>query len=312
METRVFDTRNVILLKTDESNLNSFLIDMDLDDNGEYSIRLDDLTDAIIETIPEYVFADYHGGSIPLANSVSRIREAARSIYKITDYNLMYQWYVENDKKAFEELKKANHLNRGEFGELLLHMLLRDFKGTIPLVSKVYFKDAAGVPAHGFDAVHITPEDKILWLGESKLYTRAKSGIDNLIHDLNEHFNRDYLRGQFIIIKKNLSNNTIPGRKEWIDALMKCNRLEDTLKTINIPLLCVYPHDIYEKFTDMNSREALNYHELNIRELKDYFDFQNNHPLRAHLNIILMLFPIHDKTELVRNLHTRLWHMQNM
>ena len=99
METRVFDTRNVILLKTDESDLNSFLIDMDLDDNGKYSIRLDDLTDAIIETIPEYVFADYHGDSIPLANSVSRIREAARSIYRITDYNLMYQWYVKMTKK---------------------------------------------------------------------------------------------------------------------------------------------------------------------------------------------------------------------
>lgn len=44
-----------------------------------------------------------------------------------------------------------------EFIELLLHLLLREYKHTIPLISKVYFKDSAGVPAHGFDAVHITP-----------------------------------------------------------------------------------------------------------------------------------------------------------
>lgn len=34
--------------------------------------------------------------------------------------------------------------------------------------------------------------------------------------DLNEHINTDYLNDQFVIIKKNLDNNSIPGREEWI------------------------------------------------------------------------------------------------
>ena len=312
MGSRVFDTKNVILLKTDEADLNSFLVDKDLDDSGHYSVRMDDFSDAIIETIPEYVFADYHGDGFQLTSSVSKIREAARSIYQIKEYKLMYRWYVNNDRQAYEELERANHLNRGEFGELLLHLLLRDFKGTLPLISKVYFKDSTGVPAHGFDAVHITPGERILWLGESKLYSDAKGGIDALIKDLNEHIKKDYLREQFLIIKKNLENNTIPGRKEWVDILTKCNKLEDIIRMINIPMLCIYSNDIYNRFLDINSNEAVRYRELNIRELKSYFDSHNTHPLKPQLNIVLMLFPIENKNELVKNLHLRLWHMQNM
>lgn len=50
---------------------------------------------------------------------------------------------VEERKRAKIELEKMPFKNRGEFGEIILHFLLRDFKNTIPLVSKVYFKDSS-------------------------------------------------------------------------------------------------------------------------------------------------------------------------
>lgn len=193
-----------------------------------------------------------------------------------------------------------------------MHLLLRDFKGTIPLISKVYFKDTANVPAHGFDAVHITPDEQTLWLGESKFYVDSKQGLRELLSDLSNHFKTDYLDEQFVIIKKNLENNEIPQREQWIDILNNCNKLSDRLNKINIPLLCIYPHDIYNRFNDMDCIEADEYHETNIRELKAYFDSQNTHPLKSNLNIILLLFPIRDKKELITKLHERLWHMQNM
>jgi hypothetical protein len=81
---------------------------------------------------------------------------------------------------------------------------------------------------------------------------------------------------------------------------------------INIPLLCIYPHDLYELFTDINCVEATEHHECNVIELKKYFDENNTHPFKNKLNIVLMLFPVKNKEELVRKLHERLWHMQNM
>ncbi|WP_083845547.1 HamA C-terminal domain-containing protein [Desulfosporosinus acidiphilus] len=285
---------------------------MDIDDSGQPLYMLDDLTKAIINTIPEYVFADYENPEIPQTDVVEKLREAAHCIYKIKDYDLMRRWRLNNDKTALEELKKSSTARRGEFGELLLHLLLRDFKNTIPLVSKVYFKDAAGIPAHGFDSVHISPDEKILWLGESKFYSESKRGLQELLSDLNNHFKKDYLNEQFIIIKKNLDNNSIPQRDEWIKILSNSNRLKDKINIINIPMLCTYPHDIYKLYDDMNNIAAITYHETNIRELKDYFDIQNQHPLKSQLNITLMLFPIRNKKELVTELHARLWHMQNM
>lgn len=312
MEKRTFDKKNIIVSKIQEEDLNSFLIDLDIDDDGKPLYQIDEFTRAVINTIPEYVFAQYENSDIPQTDAVDKLREAAKSIYKIPDYELMRRWYLENDQSVGDKIKKLGNSRRGEFGELILHLLLRDFKNTIPLISKVYFKDATGTPAHGFDAVHITPDDGILWLGESKFYTDSKRGVKELIGDLENHFKKEYLNEQFLIIKKNVQNNSIPQRDQWIEKLTECNKLSDKLRTINIPLLCTYPNDIYKIFTELDSKEAVEYHEKNVRELKEYFDKQNHHPLKSKLNVILLLFPIRNKKELITKLHERLWHMQNM
>lgn len=309
---RIFDKKNVILLRINESDLNSFLIDTDIGDDGIRRYMLEEFAQTVISVIPEYVYAHYQNEEINELNAVDKLREAAHSIYKIKEFDLMRKYYLEGDLQAKQELDKSSNNNRGEFGELLLHLLLRDFKETIPLVSKVYFKDSSSVPAHGFDTVHISPNEKVLWLGESKFYSNGKDGIRDLLYDLEEHFKKDYLDDQFIIIKKNLECNDIPQRQRWIEELTNCNKLEDKLNMINIPMLCTYENDIYTKFEDLNTQEAINYHEINIRELKKYFDDRNNHPLKSRLNVILFLFPVKNKKELIKLLHEKLWHMQSM
>lgn len=309
---RIFDKKNVILLKVDEADLSSFLIDTDIGDDGISRYMLEDFARVVMEVIPEYVYANYQNQGITALNAVDKLREAAHSIYKIKEFDLMRQYYLNGDLQAKEELDNSTYKNRGEFGELILHLLLRDFKETIPLISKVYFKDSSGAPAHGFDIVHISPDKKELWLGESKFYTNGKNGIKELLKDLDEHFKKEYLEEQFIIIKKNLECNEIPQRQQWIKELSQCTKLSDKLNMINIPMLCTYEHDIYEKFADVNIPEAINYHELNVRELKSYFDTENKHPLKARLNVILFLFPVKSKRELITLLHEKLWHMQNL
>lgn len=312
MATRNFDKKNIILLKINECELNSFLVDMDIDDFGNPIYMLDELSRAIINTIPEYVFAHYENPSIPQNDTVDKLREAAKCIYKIKEYELMRKYYLEQDKSVLNEIQKSKNATRGEFGELLLHLILRDFKGTVPLISKVFFKDSHGVPAHGFDSVHISPNESTLWLGESKFYTDGKRGIKELLGDLSNHFKKDYLDEQFIIVKKNLENNNIPQRDEWIKKLCSCNKLSDKINIVNIPLLCTYTHDVYKLYSDMNDRKATVYHENNIRQLKKYFDDNNDHPLKSRLNIVLLLFPVKSKKELMIKLHERLWHMQSM
>ena len=100
MSNRIFDTKNVILLKVNEDDLLSFLVDTDILDTGDYDWRIEDFIDAIINVVPEYVFADYIGESIPITQVIGRLREAAKSIYKIKDYELMYKAYALKDEAA--------------------------------------------------------------------------------------------------------------------------------------------------------------------------------------------------------------------
>ncbi|MGN0752806.1 MAG: DUF1837 domain-containing protein [Christensenellales bacterium] len=309
---KIFDINNIVLLKLDEEDLMSFLLKMDIDDLGQPLYPLELFTEELISVIPEYVFADYENPSIPRNQIISKIRESAKSIYRIKEYDLMRKAYLNDDKEAQTELESLPYNKRGEFGELLLHFLLRDFKGTIPLVSKIYFKDSSGIPAHGFDAVHISPNEKILWLGESKLYTDSKQGILALIDDLNKHMKTDYLNDQFVLIKKNLYNNSIPQRDEWIKILTQSRQLIEKIRMVNIPLLCTYENDIYAQIKADPSLDFDKTHELNVRDLKKYFDDKNTFPLKTQCNIILLLLPIESKKDLVRRLHERLWHMQSM
>ena len=124
MADRIFDKKNVILLKVNEDDVLSFLVDKDLTDNGKFEWMLNGLTNAIINTIPEYVFAEYENNSYAKTEAVEKLREAAKSIYKIPEYNLMRRYYLDNAQKAWDEISSSGYVNRGEFGELLLHLLL--------------------------------------------------------------------------------------------------------------------------------------------------------------------------------------------
>jgi hypothetical protein len=109
-----------------------------------------------------------------------------------------------------------------------------------------------------------------------------------------------------------LECNQIPQRDNWIARLNNISKLSDQISTINIPLLCTYQHDIYSLYSDLNNVAAVMCHETDVRGLKSYFDDNNDHPLKDQLNIILMLIPVKDKAELVKMLHEKLWHLQNI
>lgn len=309
---KIFDHANIIECVIDEDELMAFLLRQDINNEGNKYFPFKDLAGIIIDVLPEYAFADYEQPIKPQLY-MKKIREAARCMYETSAYKAINKYYIEQDQSFKEEAEGARAISRGEFGEILLHLLLRDFKGTIPLVSKLYFKDSRGVPAHGFDAVHISPKEKILWLGESKLYTGATSGLANLIEDLKHHFTKDFLRDEYTIIKKNVATNNIPDRDYWLERLSKNRLLVDMIMQVNIPMLCVYNDSSrFEKCLKESIENIAPIFEPRFRELKQYFDENNDAPLKDKLNIILFLFPVMDKETFILELHKRLFYLQQV
>ena len=199
-------------------------------------------------------------------------------------------------------------------------MFLKEFKNTIPLISKMYFKDSFSQEAKGFDAVHVSQDSLTLWLGETKFYKAwktkgvVKGGIDELVEDLKKHITKDYLSEQYVIIKRGLETQLEhPQREEWIEKLSRPILLKDVFQYIRIPLLCIYEDDIaldYLKAIDDAVKDAgIVSHTATLR---DYYNSINTFPYREQVQTVLILMPIEAKKKLVKCMLEKIWHMQNI
>lgn len=305
-----FKSNLVIEEKINNSSLKAYLVGYDINDYGISEYRVDPLVKIIMSAIHEFAYGYHEGMNTDNTESLDKIIDAANSIYKIDSFQKVKDLY-ENSGHIDDDLADK-FLRRGEFGELILHLLLRDFHNTIPLVSKIYFKDSVGHAVHGFDSVHIQPESKTLWLGESKLYIDPFRGVSELIADLDSHFKTDYLNSEFAIISKKITDTNFYNVEYWQSLLSSATKLKEKLTSINIPLLCTFSCELFEHYDDEYNEEFTAKYSDKIEEIRKHFIKNFKHPLRENLNVILLLFPVRCKKELVKKLHRKLSLIQEL
>lgn len=187
------------------NNVHTFYIGFDLDDFGKISQVKKKFYDELFDDIASFAFGSHNVMKrIKEPQDISKVqREALRKMYNIPELQEASRYYLESD------LVEDKYLKRGEFGELLLYHLLHEYFNADALISKIYFKDSMGLPAHGFDAVHVDSDNQILWIGESKLYSESSSAIDALMKDLEEHFRISFFDSEFVIIENRVHDSDI-------------------------------------------------------------------------------------------------------
>ncbi len=297
-------------------------------DLGDF--RYKELVEQIQRAIVDFAYG-FHDGILETSYNIDILRESAKSLYKIKGFEDAKKIYIEDGLEIEDDIEDK-YLKRGEFGELILHLLLRDFHESLPLLSKIYFKDSYGHTVHGFDSVHIAPDINdsskfSFWFGESKLYKNGKAGIKALTKDIEEHFNADYLREEFALLAKKKDGyislekfkdlnkqeeyaKFLKLKDKWYDKLDAANKLEDILSSVTIPMLCTYSSDTFNKFSDENSQDFLKELDSELLSLQEHFNENLSIPISTTLNIILFLFPVPSKKELVKQLHSKLSNMQ--
>lgn len=301
---------NVLVVDVEQEYVDGLLINWDMDDCGKYGYMEKDFINSVINYLPEYA-TGYNTKSLNQIEMIPHLRESAKSVVKIKNINAI-KGYIDSqtpfDQWDNEALKAYS--SKGIFSELILHFILRDLKNTIPLISKIYFKDSIAIEAHGFDAVHIYNDE--LWLGETKFYSKGRQGLDALIGDLNSHFKHEYLKEQFIIIGRSIVKN--PETEKWIAEISAAKRLEDKFKMIRIPLLC-----IYEDRVSSDIISAINTNQdykpkyfKHITEMKKYFETNNSFTNRDKVQILLLLLPVQSKKRIVSDMLARIYNMQNI
>ena len=310
----------VFILKVDEDDVNTILLNTDIDENGILQYAYENFADEFSGNILEYAFV-YADIDVPRNQVTRKQREAARSLMKLHEVQTLRK-YLENDVPESQWDKKflTWYKRKGVFGEIILHMLLKEFKNTIPLISKMYFKDSFSQEAKGFDAVHVSEDGSTLWLGETKFYTNWESsdkvpgGIEELVGDLKKHFIKDYFNEQFVVIRRGLeSQYNHPQREKWLERLSKAIVLKDVFQYIRIPLLCIYEDGLASQYLkavdDAVKNSAIVKHTTTVR---DYYDSLNDAPYKAQMQTLLILMPIEAKNKLIKYMLEKIWHMQNI
>lgn len=242
--------------------------------------RAEQLSRYLMEWLPEFSLSYTERKSINDTNSVAQVRKAAQVVYDTDKYD-----------------------KRGEFGELLLHALIREAIGTEPAISKIFFKDAVNSTVKGFDAVHVldTPKGLELWIGEVKFYKSIAKAIADVIPELEAHFKDDYLRKEFILITGKLDPNW-SGTSRVTELLHRNRSLDEVVTSIVVPVLLTYDSATTKGFTEASAayRAAL---EAELQDNHRKFVAKNT---VKKVRIELFLFPMADKKDLLVRLNKRL------
>lgn len=172
----------------------------------------------VMAWLPEFCLSWDEIQSLGAANSVDLLRKAAASVYQSQKF-----------------------AKRGEFGELLLHIAVRQTFGSLPAVSKIYYKTSANDTVKGFDAVHVVekPDGLELWLGEAKFYSSITHAIRDAAASLRSHTGTDYLRSEFTVVL-NMLDASWPHANELEKLLNPNTSLDQVFARLCIPVLLTY------------------------------------------------------------------------
>lgn len=311
-------TSGVFVMKIDENDINTILLNTDYNETGLLQYAYENFADVFSENILEYAFAYV---SIPREEITKKHREAAKSLIKLHEIGRLKDYFDNNvPETKWDTNFRKWYERKGVFGEVILHLILKEFKDTIPLISKMYFKDSFAQEAKGFDAVHVSNDGTTLWLGETKFYKAwkkngvLKGGVDELVDDLKKHFTKDYLSEQYVIIKRGLEvQYAHPQREYWLEKLSKPILLRDVFQYIKIPLLCIYEDSIAREYLqtvdDAIKDAGIVAHTISVH---DYYTSINDHVMKERMQAILILMPVEAKNKIIRYMLDRIWHMQSI
>lgn len=248
--------------------------------------RSEDLAEHAMEWLPEFCLSADELSDLNPGNALRLIRKAARIVYQTDKYKL-----------------------RGEFGELFLHIALRQVHKSVPAISKLYWKDSVNSTVKGYDAVHVVElNGKLeLWLGEVKFYSDANSAINEVVSEIKDHTGLQYMKNEVALIANKLDKQS--AHYPTLSKLLHPNTsLDEVFDAACVPVLITYNSEALKSHSKSTPQyiEAL---KSEVDEILAKMTTKLNAlslPVRVHL----FLIPLNSKSNLVTHLDGSLKRLQ--
>lgn len=255
--------------------------------------RTSELADDVFNRhLTSFALCFTENNSIDGTTAVSMLRKAAQAIYTTEKYR-----------------------KRGEFGELLLHAVVKDFFGSEPAISKIYYKDSPNDTVKGFDCVHIVEGRERgveLWLGEVKYYKDLSQAINDCVKELKDHLKSKFLRTEFIAITNKLDQKA-PFSMEVGELINQSRSLDEIVEHLVIPVMLTYDSKAvasYEKVCEQyigKIKEEAHNAWIKFRD-KMSSGKETKFPITLHL----ILLPLDSKDDLTKAFHEKLTEWQGI
>lgn len=248
--------------------------------------RFKDLASHLFEWLPDFALTHQEQEDFNTGNAVKLIQKAAKIVYQSDKYK-----------------------SRGEFGEIFLHMILRQIIETQCVISKIYFKTGVNDTVKGYDAVHCRKNnDKLeLWLGEVKFYQDISGAIKDVIDEIKCHTEVEYLKNECILIGNKLTKDT-PHYEHLKKLLDKNTSLDEVFDCLVIPVLLTYDSTMMQKHKVVTDEFK---EELQTELEKHKNSFYKKCP-NLQCKVHLFLFPLQQKALLLKELDEKLKQWQTV
>lgn len=237
---------------------------------------------------------------------------ADHAIDWIADYALIEEDLKVNHTNMYVRLKQAiarvytspKYKQRGEFGEILLHAICRDFFQTIPLAPRVFYLTASNDVVKSFDMTHVryVGNKKFeLWLGEAKFFTDPIAAINSAISSIQSHIDAGFLKNEKMLLGPQVSRNL--AQYEEIQQLLSNKTSLDRLFDAAIFPVCITCDSKAISTNKSHCQAYLDSIEKEVQSLQSKLIESN---LPSKIKILLIYIPVKSKNELAAIFDKRL------
>nr|WP_315142011.1 DUF1837 domain-containing protein [uncultured Flavobacterium sp.] len=260
-----------------------------------YSLKLDAQGNPRVNDLIEFVTTKLIDYSIP-----KKLQDEAKEHYNRTGSASKILELEKRAKRLFTDLKKT-----GEFGEMLLYILVQEILELPQLISKMSLKTSGQLHYQGADGIHVKYDELddslSLYWGESKMEQTIYSGLKNCFTSLKSFLLDTYSNDSFQtrdlhLITSNISENV--NNPELENILVRYFDLNDDLSNkLNYKGVCFvgfnsshYPASPLEKTTkqliETFEKEVSVWLETSGKQIKKHINLE-----KFEIHLFLIPFP---------------------
>jgi hypothetical protein len=147
-------------------------------------------------------------------------------------------------KRAWSRISNRPASKKGDYGELMLFLILEVFYPARKLITKVRLRTSLGDEIKGYDCAHFTIDEGeiCLWLGEAKFHQSFSTAVSSLIISINDHITDKVLKDELSILESNnteLEEDDRIKMEEYFNSGISLDKMK-----FKIPILITYDSSV--------------------------------------------------------------------